>query len=348
MPETGTRTRATYAGSITRALDWLAAQQGVDGSFGLSVEDAINPIMITPLAYLWGGRPCQCKGVLDRIRSIFLKDDGTLHRPAYKKKLTDQRQEPYALGWVVRSAAACGALDMAHRCARHLAPFQHEPSGGLFGTPSEAKQGEGVIDMTSTGVGGLALLAAGEFARAAAAGDYVVRWLETQPDPGARLLMQWDTQRGLLDEESGKALADNANAPLVIGHQAPHTGYWLCGIQLAFLAELAQVTGTSTYLEAARAIFEFARCSSLLGRVCSSHKFAWGAARLYAVTRDPRHIDGACLVADWLIQNQRPDGAFVFGELSDHLADLPLVAKVDVTSQFTAWVSAAVMHLPAD
>lgn len=346
MPDNMSERRKRYCEAIQKALDWLAAQQGEDSAFGLTVEQAASPIMVTPLAFLWGGMPWRCLGVIERIRSSFIKEDGSLYRPAQAAKIADQRQQPYAIGWVVRSAAACGALDVAHRCVRHLVHFQHERSGGLFGTPEEAAQGEGIIDMASTGMGALAFLAAGRFSRARAAGDYVAEWLTRQPDTKERLLPQWHTQKGLLDEESGGELPPNANAPLVVGHSVPQTGYWLCGILLAFLAELYQVTGEKSYFETACEIFDFAERSPELGNVCSAHKFAWGAARLFEVSNEPRHLDGACRVADRLVRAQRPGGYFVYAEYFGPDEEPAHVVNVNVSSQFAAWVSAVAMRLP--
>ena len=136
------------------------------------------------------------------------------------------------------------------------------------------------------------------------------------PPPAAgRLLPQWHTRTGPVDEAAGKHLPQNPNAPIVIGHDADDAAYWLCGILMSLLADLYQVTGKDAYLHAARGIFDFSIGSPELGRVCAAHKFVWGAARLFGVTKDPRHLDGACRVVDWLVANQRPNGIFVYSEL---------------------------------
>lgn len=338
--------RERYGEAVRRALDWLAAQQGADSSFGLSVSEGVTSIFVTPLTFLWGGLPWRALGVIERIRTCFVREDGSLFRPMADKMIIDRRQLPYALSWVIRSSAVCGALDISHICLPQLAAFQDKACGGLFGTREEAAEGTGIIDLACTGMGGLAFLATGLSDRAKAAGDYVVEWLARQENVEERLLCQWHTEKGLMDEESGRGLPENANAPLVIGQSAPHTGYWLCGILTAFLAELYQVTSEGPYLEAARAIFSFAARSPELGKVCTSHKFAWGAARLFAVTRDPEHLEGACRAADRLVEAQRPEGYFVYADYFPGDGTPPHDVNVGVTSQFTAWMSAAAMHLP--
>ena len=334
-----------YRHSVEKALNWLAAQQGPDNTFGLPDEEGVNSTCVTPLTYLWGGMPWRCAGVIERIRS-FIGQDGSLRRPALDSRISDRTQYPYALSWVVRSTAACGAVDIAHRSVRHLLPLQHEESGGLFGIPDEAEAGEGIIDMASTGMGGLAFLATGLFSRAHRVGDYILSWLENQPGPQERLLPQWHTEQGLLDEESGKDLPPNLNAPLVITRESPHTSYWLNGILVAFLTELYQVTGEEPFLEGACEIFDFAERSPLLGYLCLSHKFAWGAASLYSVTRDRRHLEAACLIVDRLIAAQRPEGFFVYEDLFPAGMTPPHPVSVGVTSQFAAWTAHVTMHLP--
>ena len=335
-----------YRDSIRKALEWLSEHQGADGSFGIPYEDGVNLIFTMAIAYLWGGMPWRCSGVVKRIRS-FVKEDGSLYRPASGSRITDQTQYPYAVGWVARTGAACGAPDLARRCIGPILPLQHRESGGFFGSPAEAEKGEGIIDMASTGMSGLALLSACFVDRAREAGDYIVSWLARQSDLKDRLLPQWHTQKGLLDEESGKDLSANINAPLVIGHAAPHTGYWLNGILVAFLAELYQVTAHEPFLTAASELFDFAARSPELDRTCFSHKFAWAAATLHSVTGEDRHLETACRVAERLIRAQRPEGFFVYEDLFPEGETPPYPATVSTTSQFTAWLSAVAMQLPS-
>ena len=108
---TGSR-RERYGAAVGRALEWLAAQQGTDSSFGVPVSEGVNSIFVTPLTFLWGGLPWRALGVIERIRSCFVREDGSLNRPAADRKIIDRAQLPYALSWVIRSSAACGALDI--------------------------------------------------------------------------------------------------------------------------------------------------------------------------------------------------------------------------------------------
>lgn len=341
--------RARYDAALRLALAWLHEQQGADGSFGTTASDSVGAIMVTPITCLWGGRPDGCLGVLDHIRRRYIQADGDLARPALATSVADQRQQPYALSWIVCSAAACGALDLAHRCVAHVIRHQHDPSGGLFGTTAEAEAGDGLIDMASTGMGGLALVATGHLDRARAVGDYIVDWLGRQPeDPLAsrRLQPQWDTRTGLVDEADAARFPENANAPIVLDHSPENAAYWLCGILLAVLTDLILATGDPRYQEAARRIFDFAAASPELGRRCTSHKFAWGAARLYDATHDPAHLEGACRVADWLVSTQRPDGTFFHTDRWAANERPPRLASVGITSQFGAWISSARMRMP--
>lgn len=344
MPDFSER-RELYRNVIDKALDWLANQQGNDSSFGLDVSDGVNPIFVTPLTYLWGGMPCRAFGVIERIRSFYVKDDGTLFRPACDK-ITDRMQIPYALGWVTRTTATCGVLDVPRILADRIASFQDKKSGGLFGTQKDADQGKGIIDLASTGMGGLAFLTTAKLDRACAVGDYLAKWLSRQNDSQNQLLCQWHTEQGLLNEETGSDLPKNPNAPLIIGHCEPHTHYWLSGILLAFLAELYMVTGQKSYLKTAAEIFDFTEASPELGNVCMAHKFAWGATRLFVADGNPRYIEGACRVADRLVRAQHREGYFVYEGIFSRDDDIPQDAKVGITSQFGAWLSAAAMHLP--
>lgn len=336
-----------YEQAIHKALAWLADQQGPDSSFGLDVSEGVNPIFVIPLTYLWGGLPWRCFGIMERIRSHYVRQDGTLYRPAAHKKITDRMQIPYALGWVMRAAAACGVHDIPCILADRLSHFQDKNSGGLFGTDKDAEEGQGIIDLASTGMGGLGFLATGQHDRACAAGDYLTRWLTRQDDSQTRLLCQWHTERGLLDENAGPELPVNLNAPLIIAHSKPYTDYWLSGILLAFMAELHMVTNQQSYLKTASQIFDFTDASPELPNVCAAHKFAWGAARLFVAKGDRRYIEAACRVADRLVRAQHPEGYFVHEDFFSIEGEMDQPTKVSITSQFGAWLSAAAMYMPS-
>ena len=338
--------RERYEHAVSQSLAWLANQQESDSSFGLDVNEGVNPIFVIPMTYLWGGMPSRCFGIIERIRSLYIQQDGTLYRPAASKIITDRMQVPYALGWVIRATAACGAQDVPRILADRLAYFQHKDSGGLFGTQEHADHAKGIIDLASTGMGGLGFLATGQLDRACAAGDYLAKWLTRQDDSQTRLLCQWHTEQGLLNEEASSEQPVNPNAPLIIGHNKPYTGYWLSGILLAFLAELYMITGRQSYLNTASQVFDFTEASPELGNVCAAHKFAWGAARLFVAKNDRRYIEAACRVADRLVQAQHPEGYFVHEDFCSIDDEIPQRPKVSVTSQFGAWISAAAMYMP--
>ena len=328
------------AKAIDRGLAWLAKAQGNDGAFSLPFEAGAAPTMVMPLTYLWGGDPRRARETMAALASRFVRDDGSIHRPAHEKVLSERYQHPYGLGWITRSALACDQFDVVQRCAGMAATYQHPSSGGFFGLPEEAAAGAGVIDMPSTGMGGLAMVAAGRLDAARAAGDYVLAWLDLQEPGVPRFWTQWHTAHGFVRSAEDSDRPPNGNAPLVISHDTGESDYWLCGILVAFLAELHMATGNEAYLDAANRIFSFAATSPVLGEVCRSHKFAWGAARLHAVTGESTHLEAGQKVARRLMHAQQPDGHFVYIDFFRPEDARPHGTNVVVTSQFVAWLAA--------
>ena len=71
-------------------------------------------------------------------------------------------------------------------------------------------------------------------------------------------------------------------------------------------------------------------CEGNLRSCHTSHKVAWGAAVLARITSDPRCIELAVAIADYLLGIQDPSGAW--------LADQPAHTKFDQTAEIAIWL----------
>jgi len=119
----------------------------------------------------------------------------------------------------------------------------------------------------------------------------------------------------------------------------PGQHYWLPGFLIAFLSDLYQATGEDKYVRGAKVLFEFVDGGSAdVYTNTMSHKYLWGCARLYHATREPRHLEPALRIADFLTSMQEPEGTWWRSGYIPSRDQQSKGTTVDVTSQFCIWL----------
>ena len=169
-------------------------------------------------------------------------------------------------------------------------------------------------------------------------GDFLTdKLIAENPDLNHSFYPIWDTERGLrTDDEAPVA----PNMPLVLRRDAPDQHHFVTGFMLSFLTDLYRATGERKYLDGALAMYEFAAGGTdALYHHTASHTFGWGCASLYRETGDARHLESACRVADFLVDEaQDPDGSMVHYSFVDSSENWPYSPRLNITAQFTLWI----------
>ena len=336
MSRTDERKKA-YRASIERSTQWILSHQEQDGGFG-SVE-TMSHIMVVGATLLYTGHSAAAAHLMPYLKRRFVGDDGDYDMPEIRAgRRSALLESRYAPSWMIYSSHLNLAFDISLPAVPHLLRFQDPASGGMFSTQADSDRRQGIVSASVTSVAGQAALTTGHIAEARRMGDHLVdNLIANNPDLSQAFYPVWDTERGLRTDSETPSFP---NVPPVIWRHESEQHHYLTGMMIGFLTDLYRAVGDRKYLDGAMEIFEFAAGGSP-GIYAStlSHKFAWGCAWLYRLTGDARHLEAGCRVCDYLISGQEADGSFVHWALVKSSADQPYSPRLNVTAQFTLWIS---------
>jgi hypothetical protein len=315
-----------YEQAADRAVGWLATRLCDDGSYGPEADD-LACYYKSPYLFQLSGRTRDAAGLLEFIRGRFMRPDHDFATSIRHKSDNAAFAEYWAYpnGWLAMAAQRMGRFDIAYPAFEYLRSC-HEPDRGGFLTNGSAGSGDGGTDALTTAHLGLACLYFGDLPRAEGAGRWLARLLALQSDLRAGLFLRLDRSGHLVcDVPEAKA------AFYLVSAREADQAYFMIGYPIAFLGKLYEATADDRYLRAARGYLDFGlSCEGNLRSCHTSHKVAWGAAVLARITSDPRCIELAVAIADYLLGIQDPSGAW--------LADQPAHTKFDQTAEIAIWL----------
>ena len=327
-----TERRERYRAAVRKARSWLTGNEREDGSYGpraSSLEDLATAGMCLGLM----GCPDHVGRLLRYIQKNYFLEDGS-----FRQDTNDDIQSEYAYtpSWVVVSAHLNGYFDISMLAMANILRFQDAQSGGLFGHPKHQQAKAGVIGPAVTGVAATAALVTGHLEAARKMGDYFLHLIALQPDLQNRFYPFYDTRQGLVTQGAPEL------GPTYFGtfeRKQPKQHYWLLGFFLAILSDLYLATRQKKYLDGALTMYEFSMgCQPDLYSNTLNHKFLWGCARLYRATGNPKHLETALRVADFLTDIQDPEGTWWHRDFVPTREQQGYGGTVDCTSQFCTWL----------
>jgi hypothetical protein len=293
--------------SAHRAAARIASEQREDGSFGPHHADLTSYAKCASL-FLAAGRWDVADRVLDLVAQRFMREDGSFELP-------DRDDSPvsypgYAGGWIAMAAQRLGRFEVSEPAWGQFRRHFHPELGGccLEGPyePGEERQ----VDMLMTAHLGLCALFFGDGEIAQRAEHVLVRFLDQQPEPAARLLLRMDGRGELVPEfDRERGFAHRIEA------QAAGQAWFALGYPVAFLGLLHRVTTSGEALRAARGYLEFAQACPALPDEGTAHAVAWAAALLGEIAQAPRYFDLSAAIARNLIAGQGAGGLWREAEL---------------------------------
>jgi hypothetical protein len=303
--------------AVVNGLKWLTSQQDSDGSFQ-PLEHGLNTLHKIPLALALTGQLERGSRLCAWIQEYGLDDEGDfggqLHREGPLATFYN-----YGNAFMVMGLHRLGHYGLSLRAAEYLTTLQHPSSGGFLTLGPESAL-DGMQDMLSAALGGLALLSTGQLAAAEAAGAFLISHFERQPrlvsellfvqQRGDRLVTEWP-------EGEGQAFTLHLNG----------VAQWsfIPGLAGGFLAKLYEVTGERSQLETAQSYIEFADAGGAdRYEGPTAWWFGWGAAILYSVTGVGAYRKIAEQVSEQIVDSQMSSGTWAAGSLS-HLPPAPLI-----------------------
>ena len=172
-------------------------------------------------------------------------------------------------------------------------------------------------------------------------GDFLVdNLIGENPDLTKAFYPIWDTQRGLRTDGDAPPAP---NMPRVLLRDTPEQHHFLTGFIMAYLTDLYRITADVKYLDGAITMYEFADGGTdELYRRTASHKFGWGCSMLYRETGDAQHLESACRIADFLVDEaQDSDGSMVHYSFIDSSTNWAYSPRLNITAQFALWIKKA-------
>ena len=291
----------------SRTAARLAFEQRDDGSFGPSHEDLASYVRV-PSLFLAAGRWDLADRALGFAAERFMQDDGGFPTP-----LLPAAHPGQAGGWIAMAAQRLGRFEVSSPAWGHFRRHFHPELGGCCVEGPYEAGAERQVDMLMTAHLGTCALFFGDGEIAHRSEQLLVRFLDQQPDPKARLLLRMNGRGELVgDFDPERASTHEIRA------DAANQGWFHIGYPVAFLGLLHRVTTSGEALRAARGYLEFAlACPPLPGELLA-HEVAWAAAILGEIAEAPRYFDLSVEIARNLIAGQGTGGLWREGEAEPH------------------------------
>jgi hypothetical protein len=328
------RSRRSCQDAFRKGYDWYLSQQEADGSLGTPPTDEAT-FYNTLYVFAVGGRWNEAQRFSQWARWHIIDDDGTLrvdHKGIFATRAV------YFKGWHMFGAHLCGLFDMSVKTIDALLPYQDKGCGGFYVSKARMEAGEGLVELNTTGMGGLACLVTGRMEEAVAAGDFIAGLLDKQPGLNKGLYGYVDPREGALvisrepeaaddiyvDEETGQSTDIDRYLFYYDNDSDEIQAYANLGVPLAFLCYLHNATGLPPYRDAALKLFGFLEYA---GEKCwikgQTTKVLWGLVLLHDITGDERVLGAIRALCDHLCETQLENGAWVAPIAFDDFAKQP-------------------------
>jgi hypothetical protein len=298
----------SYRQAVVSGLKWLLAQQSSDGSIK-PTEHGLNTFHKVPYALAVTGQMERGSRLCAWIAENALDDEGDFSGRTHREGPLSSFYH-YSNSWLIMGTHRLGQFGLSLKAADFLTTLQHPHSGGFLTLGPESSM-DGMQDMMTTALAGLALLTTGRVAEAEAAGNCLVSMYDRQPKLGSQLLFVQQKGDRLVNEwpeGQGPAFA----LTLREGGQ----WYFVPGLAGGFLAKLYDVTGQEDHLRVAQSYIQFADSSgSDRYDGPNSWWFGWGAAMVYASTGIATYRRIIEAVCDKIVDAQMSNGTFASGTM---------------------------------
>ena len=324
--------------SARRSVQWLLEQQGPDGGWKGLPNAPIDAYYKAGWAFSLMGEAAAAERVLDYVKLHLLQPDGDFV-PRGDSWYIDVHYQ-YANGWFTIGAQKQGRYDVSAPAVQFLLTQQDPDHGGFYAQRASAGQ-KMRSDTMSSGIAGIACLAAAQIEAARKLAGCFERMIEMQPAPATRFYTTIEP-----DDTLGTQFPDDEAFWRVIDTSQKDQCWYAVGLPFTFSILLHQATGEERYARLAQWFFDFqSRCVNPWDGG-SSGKAGWGCSMLYRITGDPRYREIALRVAQNQMNCQGADGSFRWGAPAGYgsaggAGEGQALSNddIDIVSEFTVWLA---------
>ncbi|MGE5532573.1 MAG: hypothetical protein ACM3VW_10710 [Bacteroidota bacterium] len=297
-----------YRQAVLSALKWLLAQQDSDGSIK-PVEHGLNTFHKVPYVMALTGQMERGSRLCAWIQQNSLDEEGDFASRTHREGPLSSFYS-YSNSWLIMGAHRLGQFGISLRAADFLTTLQHPQTGGFLTLGPESSL-DGMQDIMTSSLAGLALLTTGKVAEAEAVGDFLVSMYDRQPRLNAQLLFVQQKGDRLVNE-----FPEDQAPAFALTLRQPGQWYFVPGLAGGFLAKLYDVNGNQEHLRAAQNYIQFAD-SSGNDRYDGPNAwwFGWGAAMVYASTGIATHRRIIEAVCDNMVESQMSNGTWAAGSM---------------------------------
>ena len=244
----------------------------------------------------------------------------------------------YSNAWLMRAAAALRWYGLAKRILDFMLRYR-TAQGGFYAQVNPATT---VIDSNATAVCGLSCLLGGRPELAVESGDFLLKMLDHQEDPG-KMFARWEDGKGLLTDTQG--VAEKELKYWYIDRAQGQQAYWVWAWPMDFLLAVWEITKDDRYFRGALEIYDWlAGGHEDAFHFVTAGKGGWGSSMLYRITGEERYLKTCLSQMEFILQSQHADG-FMLGPGVEDLSGQPIRTTFDFTADFTSWLVDAAAEL---
>jgi len=320
-------------------IQWLLSQQSEDGCWQDVSEKTLEAFYKSSWAFVEAGQIAAAHRVLNYVGENLLNDSGDL--TPRKKDVHKHIHYPYPNAYVAIGGRLTGRYEISRPIINHLLTRQDSSLGGFYSGQNSSDFGS-QTDTISTAAGGLACLVAGENKAAIRAGEYLdnLRDKQTSPERAFYTTVNGDGEL-ITDVVEDRTAYEDTDWYRIIETDMPNQCWYALGLPFAFLIQLWQATDQKKYQELSEWYFDFLLACEDPWTGGSSGKAGWGSSLMYRITGKKRYKDVALKVADYIIDQQRPNGNWAVSDADEMFT----IADFDISSEYTLWLKLTATNL---
>lgn len=278
------------------------------------------------------GHPVEASKLLNRIVSTYLTDTGDLRDSPDQKTsgtYTSHFAQVYPNGWIALGAYWLNRLDTFSTLLNGLIVNYYDENMGGFRSTCDPSMGE--FDITSAAMAVEILLLA-DIEKAKKAGDFVISFIDAQPDIDNYFYSRMDKSKNCIIESNPKS---EVYSHIQIGKNGQ--ALWFIGMPIAALTILYEATGEQKYLDGAVKFYNiYKSCGDTIYQATSSGKAFWGCAMLYRLTREKKYLEDVQKFAEFFFSLQEDAGYFLVPGLPKE-EGMKLKLLFDATPEYGRW-----------